>query len=152
MKLFNASGDYLNLSIQGYQFPENNSCYYDSNWLIIVGKVKIGGKVWSFQDPCLLNFEALRLANWLDRIAEESLNKDDYPIFIEPNLDFEIIEANKVRIYFNLESRPKWAPSDEAGEDDLFLEFQPNKKMARLASEALRLQLQSYPIRALHDK
>jgi len=152
MKLFNAKGDYLSLSIQGYQFPENNTCYYDANWLIVSGKVKLGDRKWTFQDPCLLNFEGLSLADWLDGLATEGVQIQNSIGFIEPNLDFEIINKNKVRVYFNLEARPKWASSDQAGEDDVFLEFEPDKNMAKLASEALKLQLESYPIRALHDK
>ena len=154
MKLINTSGDYLSLSIQGYEFPEIHSCYYDSNWLNIAGKVKLGDKTCTFQNPCLLSFEALRLANWLDRIAKskESLKIYDAPDFLEPELDFEFIKENRVRVNFNYGLLPERALSDEDGTDNLFLEFEPDKNMIKLATESLRFQLRSYPIRASNYK
>ena len=101
-----------------------------------------------------MSFEALRLANWLDRIAKskESLKIYGAPDFLEPELDFEITKENRVRVNFNYGLLPEWALSDEDGTDNLFLEFEPDKDMIKLATESLRLQLRPYPIRASNYK
>lgn len=151
MKLFNADGEYLSLSIEGYQFPKNDSCYYDANWLSIAGSVHLNKKTWTFQDPCLLNFEALRLIDWLKSVSQNAPSSDSIG-FIEPNLEFELLEEEKIRVYFELEARPKWAPCEGAGMRDLFFEFENSESMITAAVNALKAQLNLYPVRALQDK
>lgn len=151
MKLYNSEGEYLNLSIQAYQFPENTDCYWDANWLTIKGEVQLGKKVWSFQDPCMLSFEALRLLDWLNSVSLGT-PKEQEICFLEPNLEFEITDENKLRIYFELESRPSWAPYDAAGMGDLFLDLELHHEMLKTAINVWRTQLSAYPVRALHDK
>jgi hypothetical protein len=54
------------LTILGYQFPDDTTDEYDSNWLVIGGEVWLDGREWQFRDPCLTTFEAKRLADWLE--------------------------------------------------------------------------------------
>jgi hypothetical protein len=50
-------------------------------------------------------------------------------------------------VYFELESRPPWAPSTVAGEEDVWVEFAlPEVDLAEAAS-ALRTQLMRHPQR-----
>ena len=151
MKLYNSKGEYLNLSIQRYQFPENIDCYWDANWLTIKGEVQLGKKIWSFQDPCMLSFEASGLLDWLSSISQGAPKKQEL-CFLEPNLEFQITDENKLRIYFELESRPSWAPCDEAGMKDMFLDLELNQEMLMTAIDVWKTQLSAYPVRALHDK
>jgi hypothetical protein len=51
--------------VVGYQFPDNHISEYDSNWLVIEGRVSHPQADWSFRDPCLLTYEADYLADWL---------------------------------------------------------------------------------------
>ena len=94
------------MHIAGYQSPQIATEPYDSNWLVISGSVVHPTGTWHFRDPCLLTYEAARLADWLESIAAgNTLPKEC--CFTEPNLSFETIvnkEQPMLRIYFELES------------------------------------------------
>lgn len=105
----------LELRVAGYQFPYNHTAEYDSNWLVIEGRVHHPSGDWTFRDPCLLTYEAARLADWLESVAA---NREAIPhvVFLEPNLSFEVVTAETgraSRVEFGAESRPSWASCDE---------------------------------------
>ena len=50
----------VRLSILRYQFPHITTGEYDANWLIIRGHVSLDDRSWTFSDPSLTTFEALR--------------------------------------------------------------------------------------------
>ena len=122
MKLLGSDRQRFELRILGYQFPELENEDYDSNWLIIETNVDHPDGHWISQAPCLLTYEVTRLANWLDKIVKsEEVDPEEY--FFEPNLRVWLWNANtqekKIRIYFELESRPEWAPADGGGIEDV---------------------------------
>ena len=102
----------LRLSIVRYQFPQITKGEYDANWLIIQGRVSIDDRSWTFRDPSLTTFEVRALAEWLEGLArgEDVL---PYCAFIEPNLQFERISGQAIRVSFALESALPWAKSGD---------------------------------------
>jgi hypothetical protein len=132
------------LIIVRYQFPENTTDEWDSNWLIIDGSVRLNGKDWRFRDPCLTTFEAEDLAGWLEACA---LGKAAHPYcaFTEPNLQFDLVDPKTMRVSFALETAPPWAKQgDDWTKHGFDLDVGP--ALLKAASE-LRHQLQNFPVR-----
>lgn len=136
------------MEVAGYQFPHLEHEEYDSDWLKINIRVRLPEGSWTSTDPSLLTWEVASLAQWLESIAE-GVSAESEQSFLEPNLRFELMqsEPKTLRVYFELESRPPWAPSDGAGMDDLFAEFAVNPDDLRDAASALREDLKRFPVR-----
>lgn len=136
---------WFQLSIERYQFPEITYGDWDCNWLIIKGQVRLGGEEWTFHDPCLTTFEAERLADWLEAVASGAPD-DRYCDFVEPNLQFDLVEESSLRISFALESVPTWAKLA-----DRTLGFNVCIGPALVeAAKALRAQLKDFPVRGIN--
>src|SRR3989344_5041802 len=150
MKLTNIKDSSFEMNVKSYESPDIINDEYDSNWLNINLKVKGLKKPWQVTDNCLLNWEILELIHWLEDIMiNKENNKKIY--FIEPNLRFvktkKTIDNAYIRIYFELEARPKWAVSNVAGQDDLWIDLTPSQNELRNAIMDLKKQLRKYPIR-----
>ena len=135
----------LSISVERYQFPEITNDEWDSNWLIVTGHAKLDGKSWTFRDPCLTTFDLEHLAKWLDQIfLSEAENA--YCGFTEPNLDFERLSEQEVRIAFSLEALPPWCERDgDFGEIGFNI---PINDQLPAAASSLRALLNRFPIRA----
>jgi hypothetical protein len=146
MRLLGSAGQALELRVVGYEFPDNHTGLYDSNWLVIEGHAEHPGGNWVFRDPCLLTYEASHLADWLEAVA---VGREGQPSagFIEPNLSFNVVSSTGervLRVSFALEAHPPWSPrSSEA-----FIDFPiADLDLARAAME-WREQLRQFPQRA----
>ena len=140
----------LELNIVGYEFPELENEPYDSDWLNITIRVEHPRGSWTSTDPSLLTDEVERLAEWLEAVADGQ-SVDVEASFLEPNLNFVLVDsdgAKKVRVYFELESRPSWAAASWAGLADLWVEFAVVPEVLRSAAASLRSQLKRFPPRA----
>ncbi len=141
---FEGDAGSLRLGVDGYQFPDIVDDDWDSNWLMVVGEVEIGNRPWRFRDACLTTFEVERLTVWLDRIM---VGEEGNPFcgFTEPNLDFERVSNEAIRIAFSLEAAPPWG-----SEDDDFgtygFEVPIDHRLGAAAADLRRL-LQTYPVR-----
>ncbi|WP_298397063.1 hypothetical protein [Sphingobium sp.] len=144
---FEGSGGSLRLGVEGYQFPHILDDDWDSNWLIIVGEAEIGNRSWRFRDACLTTFEMERLADWLDA-ATTGKQSNPFCGFTEPNLDFERVSNEAIRIGFSLEAAPPWSSEDDDFGTHGF-EVPVNDRLG-LAATDLRRLLQTYPVRARH--
>ncbi|QUD88274.1 WapI family immunity protein [Phenylobacterium montanum] len=140
-----ANGDsWFRLTIASYQFPQITDDEWDSNWLVIDGSARLNGKEWRFRDPCLTTFEAVNLATWMEACAQGTA-KEPYCAFTEPNLQFDLVDAQTMRVSFALESAPPWAKQgDDWTKHGFNLSVGP--ALVRAASE-LRRQLQNFPVR-----
>ena len=151
MKLASSDGQTFEMRILGYQFPHLETELYDSNWLIIAGEVMHPKGSWQFNDPCLLTYEAERLASWIDLVAEGEPPPTSCG-FVEPNLEFRAVGSVQqpvLRAYFRLEARPKWAPRKRARDgDELWVEFPLGELDLRSIARQWREELRSYPQRA----
>lgn len=134
----------LELTVVRYQFPEQTEDWWDANWLIAQGRVRLKGRGWVFQDPCITTFEARSLADWLEAVSRGDAAKP-YLALVEPNLQFDRKAEDRLRVSFALESAPPWA---KRGEDwtKYGFEVPVGPVLARAAGE-LRVQLASFPVR-----
>ena len=145
LAVFEGPAGSLRVRVERYQFPEITKDEWDSNWLIIRGDVDLDGKSWSYRDPCLTTFEMERLADWLDHIAAGEA-ENAFCGFTEPNLDFEQLSRDAIRIGFSLEALPPWIDSDaDFGEIGLIV---PIDKRLAAAASSLRGLLARFPVRA----
>jgi hypothetical protein len=146
MRLEAADGAFLELQVVGYEFPDATSSPYDSNWLIVVGRVGYAGREWQFRDPCLLTYEAVRLCAWLEGVGCGS-HVQAVEDFVEPDLAFSLVSAAGVRalrVALELEARPDWAQE----EPSFALEFPLAELDLGAAARDLRAQLARFPRRA----
>jgi hypothetical protein len=141
------SGDRLQLELLGYQFPTLADEPDDSNWLNVRVSARNGGGAWSGTEPVLQTGEVAKLADWLDAVAAGT-ESEHVLGFRKPNLSFEHGgEPVRLRAWFELESRPEWAPAAEAGEHDLCVELDVDPDDVRAAAASLRSQLGRFPSR-----
>jgi hypothetical protein len=71
--------------------------------------------------------------------------------FIEPALEFQVVLGVRLpvlRVYFELEARPKWAYSNRAREKDLWVEFPLEELDLRSTARQWREELRAFPQRA----
>jgi len=149
MKLASKDGQLFEMRILQYQFPHKETEDYDSNWLIIAGDVIHPRGSWHFSDPCLLTYEAERLASWMDAVSGGKALPATCS-FIEPNLEFRAIFGAQpvLRVYFRLEARPKWASNKFAEKEDIWVEFPLDELDLRSTAREWRGELSAYPQRA----
>ena len=102
---FRNGNSWFRLQVLAYQFPEATDLD-DANWLMINGECSLNGRQWSFIDPCLETWDLERLAIWLDALAAGKAVPPFYG-FTEPNLEFQVVKGNTLRIIFSLESAPE---------------------------------------------
>ncbi len=138
----------VELKITNYQFPESLDRDLDGNWLNIYLKVdSVQGK-WQTVDPSLTTWEVQDLIDWFNDLSCDSKPKWNNTEFIEPNISFHLLNDfklsnKKIRIKFNLESRPNSAKDD----NDYYVDFVvDNMELRRIASE-LTTELEKYPLR-----
>ena len=70
MRLISSDGTNFNLTIAGYQYPHLETELHSSNWLNIQIDIDGAQGRWRATAPCLLTYEAQRLADWLEQAPE----------------------------------------------------------------------------------
>lgn len=145
------NGTRFELTVEGYQFPDHPEDGLDSNWLDIKIDVVSHQGSWSGTDPTLLTDELESLAHWLEAIAAAQPHEPEIS-FLEPNLCFELRDESgdnmTLRVWFELESRPIWAPAKAADARDLWVDLELPRRSARRSASELRQHLQEFPPRA----
>ena len=151
MRLVDDSGDFVELQIADYQFRRIEDEPWDSNWLQIRLNATVDGKAWTSVDPSLLTMDVETLANWLDSVAD-GRRVDPELDFMEPNLSFQVDgdepRGIRMRVWFELESRPPWKKNDVAGARDFAAQLLVDSEQLRRAALDLRTQLSEFPTRA----
>jgi len=146
MRIETNRGPIVELHILGYQFPHLQTKPYDSNWLIIEGRITHPRGSWRFRNPCLLTYEAARLGEWLAGIAAGTETEPQMN-FVEPNLSFEQTStgASKIlRVGFALESRPPWLTYHEV----MSIDFPVAELHLAQSAAEWNSELAQYPQRA----
>ncbi|MEM9081434.1 MAG: hypothetical protein AAGC74_12160 [Verrucomicrobiota bacterium] len=149
MKLVKDSTRSFALHVAGYQFPELENEDYDSNWLNIRIDVLHPEGSWTATDPSLLTYELRELGTWLASITKNPAESSEID-FIEPNLKFQYraeSDPQILRILFELESRPGWAPSDGAGMEDLWVDIPFAREDFESAAAAIAEECRRFPQR-----
>jgi hypothetical protein len=163
--LRSSDGARVELRAVGYQFPGRRPSTgerdEDANWLVIRGDVRLAdGRAWSFEDPCLLTWEARSLADWLRGVASGAVvpkppgGDDGAPgvVFVEPNLAVSLVARDDrqatIRVHLSLEAAPPWSAGTDSGEPfESVVEVSASlAEVARAAAEWDR-ELAAYPVR-----
>jgi hypothetical protein len=134
------------LRIVGYQFPDEQTADYDSNWLLVEGAVQHPRGDWRFRDPSMLTYEVAKLADWLEAAADGT-EPEPWCAFIEPNLSFEVVGEGAdraLRVSFAIEALPHWAKPGE----EVYIDFPFSDLDLPTAVASLRQQLSAFPQRA----
>ncbi|MER2996829.1 WapI family immunity protein [Pontibacter populi] len=138
----------VELEITNYQYPDISDGDWDGNWLNIYLNVKSKVGHWQTVDPSLTTWEVRTLINWFEDLSRNI--KPDYinQEFTEPNLSFELLNSfdspkKKIRIKFDLESRPQSATDDK----EYFVDIVADNIELRRISADLKNELDKYPER-----
>ncbi|HUR11705.1 MAG TPA: hypothetical protein VM012_10075 [Flavitalea sp.] len=141
-------GQKVELTIAGYQFPDNKEGELDSNRLQIA--MKISGHRWNWEtvDCCLTTFEVKDLIKWFRNLSGNKGLQYTNMFFEESNLAFELIGSNTtvktIQIRFGAAGRP--VSMNEEG--DYFINFNfTNEELANLADE-LKTEYLRFPERS----
>jgi hypothetical protein len=148
MRLKAGSSVAFELIILRYQFPDVHEDRWDSNWLVVLGKVATNdGNSWHFTDPAVTTFELADLADWLRDVAVRENTYNDFE-FTEPKLGFFLKTDPQptLRVKFAHESAPPWVSEHErvAG---VFVDFPLSEADVAVAADELREALNDFPIR-----
>ncbi len=141
MLLAGLEGNELELRVVGYQFPDDETDPWDSNWLLVSVRVVSPAGTWELVDPCLTTWEAKHLVRWLVNAAAHDPAATP-ATFSEPNLVVTArakpADANRVllRAAFQLELRPPWARGSGGAELDVELDV-GRAALARAAASLL---------------
>lgn len=144
MRLTNGNGDFLELSIDGYQFPINVHDKHDANWLMIRGSASLDGRHWTFRDPMYLTWEVAELISWLEKIERREVIRE-WCAGLEPNLEWQHTDGSKIRIHFQLEARPPWSQSDTTSDPSVTIDFPSEAGQLRPFIEKLKAELARIP-------
>jgi hypothetical protein len=147
VRIVGREGNQLEVSILGYEHPEKTVDPWESNGLLVALRVVSSHGTWEVVDPCLTTWEAARLAAWLaaaavgpDRVARR---------LAEPNVTVVAAPVGgrlQLRICFELETRPPWAPSVRGGRD-LCVDLDIARDDAAAAAAELRTDARRFPQR-----
>jgi hypothetical protein len=142
------------LTILGYQYPDAAGEPYDANWLSIHVEASGPEGAWTGTDPCLLTYEAVRLADWLDAVSNGTESAPAIS-FLEPVLLFRLLytaRGKTLRVHFGNLINPSWRQLNSAhspsASPDLWLDFPLTETDLAAAASSLRQQLKRYPDRA----
>jgi hypothetical protein len=148
MRLKANSGNGLELIILRYQFPDVHEDRWDSNWLVLSGKVSTSdGNSWHFTEPAVTTFELADLADWLRDVALRENTFEEFE-FTEPNLAFFVANdpVPTLRVRLAHESAPPWA-TDQERLSGVFVDFPLEEADVAVAADELRDALNDFPIR-----
>jgi hypothetical protein len=129
-----------------YQYPDIVDNEDDSNWLRIDVVATADSRNWNFSAPCLLNWEAMAIADFFEDLADGTASARGVG-FLEPNLYFTKNEQNDLLIHFDCESVPPWFESS-AEVPAFIMQFEMSPASLRRAATELRKQLELVPLRA----
>jgi len=97
---------------------------------------------WTSDDPGLERNDLRAIARWLRSIGRGRRPKELG--FLEPNLRFECLtddEQVRIRVWFEGEARPEWAPYETWDEEDLWLDLSLERAEIAAAAESLADEL-----------
>lgn len=113
-------------------------------WALIELEVQMDRGSWKTLDECLERGEVRALVRWLRKIARGQTPKELG--FAEPNLRFECLansDGARIRVWFEGEVRPSWAPYENWSMGDLWLDLELPRDDVRTATESLAGELEA---------
>lgn len=153
MRLISADSSFY-LTILGYQHPDAAGEPYDANWLSIHVEAAGPQGAWTGTDSCLLTYEVVRLADWLEGLGS---GKPVAPAmsFLEPVLLFRRVQTARgdtLRVHFGNLINPSWRALEGArrptASPDIWLDFPLSETDVAATGRELRQEVRRYPDRA----
>lgn len=134
--------------ITNYQYPDTTDKEWDGNWLNIYLNVKSKLGNWQTIDPSLTTWEVQRIIEWFKELSESRIPESNILEFTEPNLSFSLLENSnvkykRIRIIFDLESRPKSAIEG----NEYFVDFIADETELKRLFNELSSELKKFPTR-----
>jgi hypothetical protein len=144
MKFKSDDGTAFELHLVRYEHPDVTEDLWDSNWLVVSGKVTAGDQSWLFMEPCVTTFELEALSQWLEDLSSHPSEVT----FAEPNLAFSYMPwpSPVIQIRFAAGSAPPWLREQER-QQGATLEFTTSTEHARALAAELRQALEEFPTR-----
>jgi len=148
-----SSDSSFQLTVLGYQHPDAAGEPYDANWLTIQVHAVGPDGAWTGTDSCLLTYEAVRLADWLEAVSAGKETARAIS-FLEPVLLFRLVseeDRRVLRVHFGNLINPSWRNLEAHARPvnpDLWLDFPLDEMDLASAARDLRQQLRRYPNRA----
>lgn len=127
MILRGATGDALEITLDGYRFPNGGSSEAEANWLEVRIDAVAASRAWAIVDPKVMTWEVEQLAAWLDATAAGAAER---LVLAEPGLAFAVAES-VVRVAY----------------EDSEIELDGDPAVLRAAAADLRAQLARFPAR-----
>lgn len=83
----------MEVSVAGYEFPDEGADIYDANWLLIRVRLKLvyGAWTWQVEDAGALTWELADAVQWLRALAVGERVEQEWCGFSEPDIRFETI-------------------------------------------------------------
>ena len=120
--------------------------------MLVYLKVKSDCENWQTIDPSLLTGDLKDIIEWFEKLSNNIETDSDSLVFMEPNLEFELIknqsDLKTVRIKFDLESRPQSADDEK----EYFVDCELNNSELKEIALELKKELEKYPERAISKK
>ena len=155
MRISTASGDFVELLVNGYEFPaasddddDDDDDDWDANWLVVSGDVRWLGESWSFSHPMLTTWDARALLAWL---RDDPTHRAPSIEFTEPNLAFAVIPvtdgAAELVLTLSGEAAPPSLPESERWEGGRRLSFHLSPEVLVRSAEEWERDITAYPPR-----
>ncbi len=148
MILYGVENQKVEIRLHNYQFPDSTDKDYDGNWLeiFLIVQSKLGN--WQSIDPSLLTWEVQEIIDWFKDLSLDKEPKYKDLDFIEPNLSIKLMnevksQTKRIRVVFDLESRPKSA-NDEI---EYFVEINLTNQELDKAAKDFEVDLSKFPER-----
>lgn len=147
MLLRHEGGAEIEISIRGYQFPAGDNVW-DLNWLVVSLLLRTDRGSWQAEAPCLLTWEARRLAAWFGAVLDSPHAGSLQELrFVEPQIQLQLMEqtreATSLRLLLSHGFRPAWAEEHREFHVDLRLSHSDMRR----AGEALAAEVGAFPER-----
>jgi len=148
MKLTGEEGVAFELTVESYEFPEIEDEPWDSNWLLVRGRIKHPRGSWSFFEPCLTTWEIELIARWLERLVTGEVSRSALD-FNEPNLRFlfAVQPVFAVEVRFAYECAPPWIDPEIPTMEGVGVLFPLSFNDLKEAARNLRQNLLRFPPR-----
>jgi hypothetical protein len=143
MRLLGSDGALFELSLLGWQHPHGAANEIDANRLKVRLALATNEGAWAEIAPCLVAWEAERLADWLEALAAHRAT-DVEQQFLEPDLRFRILPAAGIarvlRIAIDLSARRAPGAAAPVGE----VAFALGDEEIAAAARAMRAQARRF--------
>lgn len=150
MRLLGSDGVSFELSLLGWQRPRGATNEFDANRLQVRLSLSTAAGSWSEVTPCLVAWEAERLADWLEALAVHRAT-DTEQRFLEPDLRFRILPAaglaRVLRIAIDFRARRLSGGEGPVGE----ISFSVLDDEIAAAAKAMRAQARRFAPRETHS-